>query len=1190
MNLKSIQLLDPLTVPLEGINLIEASAGTGKTYTIAILFIRLLLEKQLSVDTILVVTFTQAATEELRARIRQRLLETLAAFEAGCSDEVILAGLLHHYPQRQQAIFRLTQALRDFDEASILTIHGFCLKMLHENAFESGVLFDTELIADQRPLLQEIVEDFWRQHFYSASILFIDYVAHQGYRQPTHLLNLLGQGRYVGQPFLHIIPQCALPDTQAFEDVYQQAFSQAQHSWWAAQEEIQALLIQNSALNGQKYRQKSMPQWFEALADCFNARLPTVQLPESLAKLTQSALNQGVKKGHRPPEHIFFQHCEHLLACQQQLSAQFQIRLLALKYQLFQVAQQALSQKKYQQHIQFFDDLLIQLYNALSGVQGQKLAALIRKHYKAALIDEFQDTDPVQYQIFHSVYRGDPEPLFLIGDPKQAIYSFRGADIFTYMAAYQQAHQRYTLATNWRAEAELIAATNQIFNHHQRPFLFEQLAFYPVAAPQQPKPNLLSFNAQHLPPLQLWFVSRQQAQTDADKPISKSWAQQHIPLAVSYEIARLLQLGQQGTALIGDKPIQPGDIAILVRTHIQARLMQKILIQQHIPSVLYTQENLFHTHEALEIENILTAVATPQEERLIKVALTTELLGYSADALYELRADERRWYACVRRFQKYHWLWEQVSFMQMYRSLLTTEQVQARLLSYADGERRLTNVLHLGELLQQTALQAKMNMRRLMHWLAQQRQQETVNEEQQLRLESDEQRLKIVTIHKSKGLEYPIVFCPFLWDGYLYTQKDKQFTFHNEYHELILDLGSNEQAQHRQQALLEERAEQLRLCYVALTRAKHRCYLIWGAFRDAATSALAHLLHPQLAIDQIDDVTLEQALTAFAQHHALQVTPLPLTPYHYQRPTLDAALLTARSFAGEIDDRWQVTSFTALISKRVEAVEQPDYDELSRIRTPFTRSLSLNSHQPIFNFPSGARAGAFMHTVFEQIDFTQVEPAVIQQYLQAYGYDTEHWQAVIETLVRHVLTTPLHLQQPALTLAQISRENRLNELEFYYPLTTTITAAELQDLFAHYELPVPLNFPPLRGVMKGFIDMVFHHEGRFYLVDYKSNLLGNQMQNYHHNALNTVMMQEGYYLQYHLYTVALHRYLAMRLPYYRYEDHFGGVFYLFVRGMQPYWGAHFGIYRDTPPLQLIQALSNYFAPETTPLPRASIWI
>jgi len=302
----------------------------------------------------------------------------------------------------------------------------------------------------------------------------------------------------------------------------------------------------------------------------------------------------------------------------------------------------------------------------------------------------------------------------------------------------------------------------------------------------------------------------------------------------------------------------------------------------------------------------LTAVATPQEERLIKVALTTELLGYSADALYELRADERRWYACVRRFQKYHWLWEQVSFMQMYRSLLTTEQVQARLLSYADGERRLTNVLHLGELLQQTALQAKMNMRRLMHWLAQQRQQETVNEEQQLRLESDEQRLKIVTIHKSKGLEYPIVFCPFLWDGYLYTQKDKQFTFHNEYHELILDLGSNEQAQHRQQALLEERAEQLRLCYVALTRAKHRCYLIWGAFRDAATSALAHLLHPQLAIDQIDDVTLEQALTAFAQHHALQVTPLPLTPYHYQRPTLDAALLTARSFAGEIDDRWQV--------------------------------------------------------------------------------------------------------------------------------------------------------------------------------------------------------------------------------------------------------------------------------------------
>ena len=397
---KSIQLLDPLTVPLEGINLIEASAGTGKTYTIALIFIRLLLEKKLSVAHILVVTFTQAATEELRARIRQRLLDTLAAFEQGHSDELMLAGLLRQYPERQAAIFRLTQALRDFDEASILTIHGFCLKILHEHAFESGVLFDTELIADQTELLEEIVADFWRQHFYQAPLLFIDYAASQGYKQPTQLLNLLGQGRYIGQPFLKIVPQAECPDTQALETAYQQAFNQTQHNWCTHHEQIKALLIANPALNGQKYNPKSLPQWIQTLDDFFEAPLSSLQLPEKFLKFTQSELRQSVKKGYPPPEHSVFQHCEHLFNSQQQLSTEFAKRLLALKHHLFQVAQQALTHKKYQLHIQSFDDLLINLYKALTGLQGQRLAALIRKQYKAALIDEFQDTDPVQYQIF----------------------------------------------------------------------------------------------------------------------------------------------------------------------------------------------------------------------------------------------------------------------------------------------------------------------------------------------------------------------------------------------------------------------------------------------------------------------------------------------------------------------------------------------------------------------------------------------------------------------------------------------------------------------------------------------------------------------------------------------------------------------------------------------------------------------
>ncbi|OQW95227.1 MAG: exodeoxyribonuclease V subunit beta [Beggiatoa sp. IS2] len=1190
--------LDRLTAPLEGINLIEASAGTGKTYTLETLFVRLILEKKLPVNQILVVTFTEAATEELRDRIRQRLYQTLLIFQQNNSEDEKSGEFLKNYPDKEEGIKLLTNALRGFDEAAIFTIHGFCRRMLRDNAFESGLLFDTELVKDQTQLLQEVVEDFWRQHFYKFSPLFISYILESQKITPEKLLNIIGQGRYIGQPFLKIIPHSdQLSETTLIEQAFSQLFIQAKVDWEVEKEVIKQILLKDKWLNRNKYRETSIAKWCGELVDYFNLASASVNLPDNFKKFTTSHIITSVKKGGTAPQHPFFNRGEEFLKTYDQLSEQFNEKLLSLEITLFKVIEQTLIIKKYQRNIHSFDDLLINLYQALKKDKNNpSLAQRIRERYSVALIDEFQDTDQVQYEIFRMIYHYHEKnnTLFLIGDSKQAIYSFRGADIYTYIKADQDATHRYTLPYNWRSQPRLVQAINTLFTQVQQPFIptgtpssYPEISFYPVqvdpSAHQEEKFRLILKNQDHCP-LQLWFVPEQ----EVGQPLSKEWAKKHIPIAVANEIKLLLTLGQKNQAIIReknqDKPVEASDITVLVRTHNQAQLIQEILLKVGVPSVLYSRKSLFTSHEVMEIERLLQAIAEPHQENAVRIALTTDLLGLSALELYHLLESDHDWQKWLHRFHHYQFLWQNYGFIYMFRTLLTEQQVAQRLLNYLDGERRLTNVLHLAEVLQQTAVEQKLGIQGLCTWLSQQRlQQETQNEEQQLRLESDEKRVKIVTIHKSKGLEYPIVFCPFIWEGRSNrnASKNNPFTFHDDQQMLTLDLGAPQREQHHQQALIEEQAENLRLFYVAITRAKYRCYLIWGVFKDITTSPLAHLLHENL--EKVEESVLRHKLQELVEKSAktIRVSPLPLNSMDYQRPLSETVQLQARIFTGTIAQDWKISSFTALSTHHSgEMIERPDYDEITPTRLDLTQ-LSVSKKLSIFSFPGGAKVGILIHQLFEQIDFTapltDAEP-LIESLLISNNYDIA-WKPTFSKFIMDVVTTPLEPKRPTFTLSQINREMRLNELEFYYPMQG-ITPQGLENLFKRSNIPIKtVSFSTLRGFMRGFIDLIFQYEDKFYLVDYKSNLLGIQ-EAYHRNNLDWVMQQENYLLQYHIYVVALHRYLSLRLPNYRYEQHFGGVYYLFVRGMRPQWGANFGIYRNIPQIELINALSDYFKGKT----------
>jgi exodeoxyribonuclease V beta subunit len=1197
------QPLHLMECPLEGTNLIEASAGTGKTYAITGLFLRLLMEKKLSVNQILVVTFTEAATEELKQRIRMRLREALQAFGGAPAPDRFVRELVENERNPSDAVQRLREAIRAFDEAGIFTIHGFCMRTLHDHAFESGSLFDTRLLADEEMLKREIVEDYWREHFYRASSLFVRY-ALSCKLSPDSLFSLLSRGMHHLK--LKVIPDTEKKDPSPLEEAYQAAFRRVLEAWPSSKAEVAHLLLNHQGLSKVRYDPKKIPLWVQGMDDFIASGGVNPALFPGFRKFMGSEVEGATKKGQMPAQHPFFELCERLGDAQKELEAVFAHNLLWLKVKLFEHVGLEMGRRKGQENLQSFDDLLVKLAGALEGEKGKDLARTIRTKFRAGLIDEFQDTDPVQYGIFKNIFSSRDSILFLVGDPKQAIYSFRGADLFAYMEAAGEAGTRYTLEENWRSEPPLIKAVNHLFSQRSNPFVYENIRFIPTRPPEdKDEKEVLRIDGKSGAALQVWFM-------DAGKwakpgsPINKGRGYEEIPRAVASEISCLLNSSkEEGRALLGDKALTAGDIAVLVRRNVEARLMQQALADLQIPSVLYTMDNLFDTHEALESERVLAALVQPGNESLIRAALATDMMAVTGEDLEALAGNEAGWERWLLKFRGYHEQWHKQGFIRMFRSFLESEGVLFRLMALPDGERRDTNLLHLMEVLHRAGVEKKLDLPGLLKWLSEQRDPQTPRlEEHQLRLESDENAVKLVTVHKSKGLEYPVVFCPFSWGGSKLRNAHDPFIFHDErdLRALTLDLGSPEREHNRGTAEKEMLAENLRLFYVALTRAKSRCYLVWGRFREAETSAPAYLLHPPPSSQPQDPLAdLEEGFRSLTDKELLEdleetvhraggvirLFPLPETGGDVYSPLqAEPTALHQRRFAGRIDREWKISSFSSFTSGLLHGEELADHDAGPWQEIGPGEAL----HEPqepkgIFAFPKGTKAGTFLHDLFEHMDFSEKDQAVLRnlvaQKLDAYGYEAS-WLDTLCEMIQRVLSVPLRMDRDDFSLSCVRNQDRLSELEFYFPLKplfADLLRRKLSRSGLRGSIPGfagridQLDFAPLRGFIKGFMDLVFCFEDRFYLVDWKSNDLGSRVEDYGPSDLAMAMAYGFYTLQYLIYTVALNQYLRNRLPGYDYEAHFGGVYYVFLRGVDPAKGREFGVFRDRPSAETVDEWS-----------------
>lgn len=1216
------QPLQAISFPLWGSRLIEASAGTGKTWTIAALYLRLVLghggengfATPLRPDQVLVMTFTRAATRELSDRIRARLLVGAQAFRGSLPDEQFdpfLRELLAHYPDaaaREQAAWRLDMAAQSMDDAAVHTIDAWCQRMLREHAFDSGCLFDEELLADEQGLLLEAVQDYWRQQFYPLTEPALQ-VAQQAWKTLDALLkdvrSLVQQElpEQAGQGSLaDLIDLTVAQRAQTLAKLKAGWDQRAQH----LQQWLDAEVARKQHWDGRKLQARYYTPWLAALAawSCGQVEADRPDVKTGVERLTPAGI-QAMRKADAPPLSLppEFAEFEQLMLALDSLPEVG----VALRLHAAVCVQQRLAHLKRQTGHFGFADMLQRLDAALSGPQGARLRERIVTQTPVALIDEFQDTSSLQFRLFNALYRtadNDRETtLLLIGDPKQSIYRFRGADIQSYLAARRATTGRhYVLDTNYRSTQALVGAVNSLFQRAEDrdgdgAFGFREangvdnpLPFVAVQAQGRPEQLLQTGGA--VPPLSLVW-DRQQCNAQEQMRRFAARCAQQIVLWLNDSACGFAE---------AEKPfarLRPADIAVLVRTGREAQAVRRELRARAVASVyLSDRDSVFAGEEAADLVRWLRAVAAPTDVRLVRAALATGTLGLSLAALAQLAQDDEAFDLRCEQLRALHGIWQTQGVLTLLRQTLHRLDLPATWLAQPGGERRLTNVLHLAELLQDASSTLD-GEQALIRWLADEVQaasqgQGAGGEEQVVRLESDADLVKVVTVHKSKGLEYPVVCLPFA--GSFRPEKRASTPFvvlTDDQGERQFDLqrGSAAMATAERDRLRED----LRLFYVALTRARHALWLGAGLVTQGrspkpanARSAAGYVMAGPQALDAED---LNAAVDALAvANPGMAVLDAPA---HSERSRLAARgapppLQAAPVYSAQFDKRWTIASFSSLVralqtehQAGTQLLPRPADDEPAADAQTTLRPAA--PPQPWHVFERGAVAGNFLHDQLEWLAgegfALNTQPKLAERLRQRCERKGRGAQAddVIRWLGA-VVDSPL----PGPEVALSGLGTVLPEMEFWLP-ALRLPAADVDRLCRQHLLPSmdrpALPQRDLHGMLMGFADLVFEHEGRFWVLDYKSNQLGPDASAYTAEALAQAMGQHRYDVQAALYLLALHRLLRARLGQaYDPARHLGGAIYLFLRGID---GPARGVLTLAPDLALLEALDGLLRAEVS---------
>lgn len=1218
---------DPFNVPLDGHLLIQASAGTGKTYALTTLVARLLVETDHTIDELLVVTFTNAATGELRDRLRRTLVATsdhLRAEDADSAPDSQAGALVERWRDididKATASTRIAGTLRDFDRANVTTIHSFCQRALTEFAFDGALPFGFELGGVDTLEVQAAVRDFWRIHMANAQAPLLE-IARERDFTPDELA--AWTGRNLSNPGSEVR---GAPDLDAdFEERFRNAFERWKRATAVTREAWQdhgtGFL---GALGKLGFRKGSVPKIQNSSQEAravFEGRVGDALPLATAMYLAPSNLSGLLLK--RPPQQFpegTMSDCfEDLAAAAHEVDELSTSWLRFQRRRVLEDARERLSRRAWDDRRLSFNDLLSELHRALTTHGGTLLAERIRERYPCALIDEFQDTDRLQAQIFERIYPTGTKGngLMVVGDPKQSIYRFRGADVFAYIKASRGIERTLPLAHNYRSTPGLVRAVNALFSR-KSPFLLPEIKHEPVQAAKDETQELALAKTMDAAPLQIRLLPPFGDATPRKDEVAD--------LAAGYAANEVAELLGGGTTLHG-RPLIGADIAVLVRTTNQGQRMAEALRGVGVQCVEMDDTSVFATPEADDLHRLLAALADESSfsaSARLRGALASDLFGFGLEDVVALQDDDRRWTLWHERAASWRRMWTRSGIATLVRHLLFDPQIDCarHLLAAAGGLRRLTNVLHLADLLREAESRERLAPAGLVEWFGRQDPEQRGDEATQLRLESDDDLVRIITMHRSKGLEFPIVFLPFAW--YRLQPRTRGEVPSSEYHDrededypTILDLDPTDDAKLKE--AVEDQADELRLFYVAATRAQHRCVITWTPAPDAQYASPAWLVFGGDAPDEdpeaaykssahhVRDLFKKDAWQArlavwAAEHDDIAVHEVPQRPLSAGAEASPALTLRARQLGRELARIRQMTSYSALAAQAGAAVSATEHDDVeaadhdqseestndgeegseSRRRGTLDLGkvdleLARDDAADAFAFPRGPRAGDCLHGILEvRLDPERDPNAEVRRALRRWRIG-EEWASVANRIVENAWQAPLgESDGPSFCLGDLERP--IPEMEFRLP-AKALDRRHLGECLAAHGYPHPFTseaLPKVEGFLQGFIDLVACHDGRWYVIDYKSNWLGGELADYSSEALAAAMHHHGYHLQYLLYLTALHRMLRLRLPDYDYDRHMGGALYLFLRAMRPRLPGH-GVFHDLPRRECIESIDACLA-------------
>lgn len=1212
----------PLDVPLDcaGLTLIEASAGSGKTRAITTLVARLVVERDLELAGLLIVTYTRAATAELKERIRRTLKSTWRAVDSPGEGDDQARELVRHWKaagvDAAMAARRLDLAIHDIDRANIHTIHGICARLLDEFSFECGLPFHCEITGSLDTCVTRATHDIWQKGAAAFTPGLARYMNDEKV-SPESLAHWAAGVPLQPGLEIHGVPETALTAKEG-EAEWKASLAEARELWAEHGEHFVSMLTQEHILRRTSYPEKGTRERLTGIGDTLLDG-DDDRLWESgrAGRFGRTRLEGALLKGQTLPENPLVDAFERLEVAHDRVYSVYADVVRHIRKDILERVSSLRSKLVRETRRLGYQDLLTELHDALAGRNGTALARGMRERYPVALIDEYQDTDPLQTRIFTRVYEppvkvpGTPPVLFIVGDPKQSIYWFRGADVFSYLEAKKRARNTLTLRENWRSAPALVKGVNHLFDT-RAPFLIDSIAFSP-AVPGRDATPVLEVKGDKGPPLRVWNLG---------DGITKAAATRQSVKRTGMEIEELLRAGESGKARLGGRPLKGSDIAVLVRKRIQGRDIATDLRERGVGCIEIDDASVFETREAEQLERVLWALAEPGRITRERAMLSGDIFGLDSEELLAIKEDDATWNRWLERIDGWRHIWRVRGIGTALHHILASGD---GLTSYGNAPRRLSNVRHLIDVLQDAEADLRLGPASLATWFSRQL-SDTVHRDETslLRLESDEDLVRIMTVHSSKGLEFPIVFCPFTWDVQsARTSRDNTATCHLERDDgtgtsypvvLNLDPGAGD----LDAELIENFMEDVRLLYVALTRARERCMIATARLaRTKEISPLSWLLHQgplgagyvagqnanttgewavPLAVrglytwvkssfrDLSEDAwrqQIAQALEGSGGSIAQEPVSVADDAPEPASASQTGPLLEARQFTRKLESIRHITSFSALSADHGPGgrlIGRPDHDDDKGAPSDDSEETPSDGQSP-FTFPRGATAGRCFHGILEAMDLNPEDDLdnICRRQLRHYGIDGS-WASVARTVVVNARAT--HLEEPGHEGFRLADPlERLPELEFSFPAERLRRRCISECLTRHgYPDPIPssASAQPIRGYLRGFIDLVIARNDRWYVLDYKSNWLGNRTGDYESTRLHPAMHNSGYTFQYLLYLVALDRYLATRITDYDYERHVGGAFYLFLRGMDPEAGMTRGVWFDRPTQACIRDLDACF--------------